>query len=54
LPTTSSVKLGIVENNGPNTLRALLEQTAPHASMVDIAAAFIAKTGLDEGLYLLQ
>lgn len=54
MATPSSVKLGVVENVGPNTLQALLRQLVPSATTVDIAVAFITKTGLDEVLFLLQ
>lgn len=50
----SKLKIGIIENTGPNTLLAFLQHAGSGASSIDIAAAFLTSSGVDSILYLLK
>ncbi len=55
MPTTNlKMKVGIVENSGPNTLQAFLQNSGNGAVSLDIASAFITLSGIDSVLYVLK
>ena len=49
-----SIKLGTIENAGPNTLVAFLRNAGAACNQIDIAVAFITASGLDSLLYVLK
>jgi HKD family nuclease len=51
---TDRLKLGVVENVGPNSLQAFLRQQVPKASSLDIAVGFVTASGLARIAYLLR
>lgn len=48
------MKIGAIENIGPNTLVSFLRNTGVGCARIDIAVAFISAAGLDSVLYLLK
>lgn len=48
-----NVRVGAIENAGPNTLRTFLQNTGRSAKQIDIAVAFLTSAGLNSILYLL-
>lgn len=50
----SGVRIGAIENSGPNTLVSYLRSVGRTASQIDIAVAFITTAGLDSVLHLLK
>ena len=48
------IKLGTIENAGPNTLVAFLRNAGAACDQIDIGVAFITAAGLDSLLYLLK
>ncbi|MBN9519470.1 hypothetical protein J0H58_13260 [bacterium] len=48
------MKIGAIENTGPNTLVAFLRNAGDGCARIDIAVAFITAAGLDSLLYLLK
>jgi len=47
-------RVNMIENAGPNSLKAFLEARLPSATQVDIAAAFVTQAGLNPVLHLLH
>lgn len=52
--TNSNLKIGVVENSGPNTLLSFLQHAGDRAASIDIAAAFLTSSGVDAILYVLK
>jgi HKD family nuclease len=48
------VRIGTIENSGPNTLVAFLRNAGAGCAQIDIAVAFITAAGLDSLLFLLK
>jgi HKD family nuclease len=48
------IKLGTIENAGPNTLVAFLRNAGAACAQIDIGVAFVTAAGLDSLLYLLK
>jgi HKD family nuclease len=51
---STRLKIGCVDNSGPNTLLSFLQNTGDGATSIDIAAAFLTSSGVDAILYLLK
>jgi HKD family nuclease len=49
-----SIRIGAIENSGPNTLVAFLRKAGAGCAQIDIAVAFITAAGLDSLLFLLK
>jgi HKD family nuclease len=54
MPKRSTIRLGAIENAGPNTLMSHLKSAGSTAVEIDIAVAFVTAAGLDSVLYLLK
>lgn len=54
MPRRQTVRIGAIDNTGPNTLILFLQDTADKASQIDIAVAFITAKGINSLLYLLK
>lgn len=52
--TNANLKIGVVENSGPNTLLSFLQHAGDGAASIDIAAAFLTSSGVDAILYVLK
>jgi HKD family nuclease len=52
--TTRTVRIGAIENSGPNTLVAFLQNARSGCTQIDIAVAFITAAGLDSLLFLFK
>ena len=51
---TISIRVGAIENSGPNTLVSYLRNAGTAATHIDIAVAFITAAGLESVLHLLK
>jgi HKD family nuclease len=49
-----TIRVGAIENAGPNTLISYLRNAGNAATQIDIAVAFVTAAGLDSVLYLLK
>lgn len=49
-----AIRVGAIENSGPNTLVSYLRNAGSSATNIDIAVAFITTAGLDSVLHLLK
>ncbi len=52
--TNARLKIGVVENSGPNTLLNFIQNAGDGAANIDLAAAFLTSSGVDAILYVLK
>jgi len=50
----NAIRVGVIENSGPNTLVTYLRNAGSAASQIDIAVAFVTTAGLDSVLHVLK
>lgn len=54
MTNANSIRVGAIENSGPNTLVSYLRNAGSGATSIDIAVAFITAAGLESVLHLLK